>query len=75
MTNFDAIKSEYLPNIEDDDRLLMIKEKLFSLTEAEQRIFLTYLDEGTYAGVARFYGCSSPTAKKYIKRILEKFRE
>lgn len=71
---FSHIEREYLPNIEDTDEMLAIKEKFFNLTEAERRIFMIYLDEGTYSGVAKFFGCSHPTAKKKIKSILEKFK-
>ena len=71
---FSRIEEEYKPNLEDTDEMLAVKEKLFNLTEAERRIFMVYLDEGTYSGVAKFFGCSPPTAKKFIKRIIEKFK-
>lgn len=72
--DFNKIEQEYFPTIEDDDRMADIKERLFNLTEAERRIFLIYLDEGTYAGVAKFFGVSRPTARKYVKKILEKLK-
>lgn len=72
--SFSRIEQEYFPTLEDDDRMLEIKNKLFKLTEAERRIFLIYLDEGTYTGVAKFFGCSAPTAKKKIKNIIEKLK-
>lgn len=71
---FSKIEEEYRPNIEDTDEMLNIKEKFFNLSEAERRIFMVYMDEGTYSGVAKFFGVSCPTAKKYIKRILQKFQ-
>lgn len=70
---FSRIEDEYRPNMDDDDRMLAIKEKFFLLTEPERRIFMVFLDEGTYSGVAKFFGVSNPTAKKYIRRILQKF--
>lgn len=72
--SFNRIEQEYQPTLEDDDRMLGIKEKLFKLTEAERRIFLIYLDEGTYTGVAKFFGVSPPTSKKKIKNIIEKLK-
>lgn len=71
---FSKIEEEYKPNIEDTDEMLAIKEKFFSLTEPERRIFMVYMDEGTYSGVAKFFKVSCPTAKKYIKRIIEKLK-
>lgn len=72
--DFKKIESEYLVGLEDDDLMFEIKSRFFSLTEAERRIFLVYLEEGSYAGVAQFFGVSSPTSKKYIKRIIEKLK-
>lgn len=74
LIDFGKIEEEYIPTLEDDDRMLGIKNKLFKLTEAERRIFLIYLDEGTYSGVAKFFGVCNATAKKYIKNIIEKLK-
>lgn len=71
---FSRIEKEYEYNIEDTDEMYAIKERFFKLSEAERRIFIVYLDEGTYTGVAKFFGCSPPTAKKKIKNIIEKFK-
>lgn len=71
---FSRIEEEYLPNINDTDEILALKNIFFKLPEAERRIFMIYLDEGTYTGVSKFFGCSPPTAKKYIKKIIEKFK-
>lgn len=71
---FSRIEEEYLPNIEDTDETLILKERLFKLSEPERRIFLLYLDEGTYAGVAKIFGVCNITAKKKIKSIIEKLK-
>ena len=54
---------------EDDDRIVRIKEMLKGLRKVERDIFLTYVEEGTYAAVARRYNVSAPTAKTYINAI------
>ena len=59
---------------EDDDMMVNIKEKLRSLRKVERDIFMTYVNEGTYAAVADKYNVSAPTAKSYINIIREKFR-
>ena len=72
--DFKRIEQEYLQTLEDDDRMFAIKERFFALSEAERRIMVVYMEEGTYAGVAKFFGVSSPTSKKKIKRIIEKLK-
>ena len=74
LIDFGKIEQEYFPTLEDDDRMLELKNKLFKLTEAERRIFLIYLDEGTYAGVAKFFGVCNITAKKKVKEIIDKLK-
>lgn len=74
LIDFSKIEQEYIPTIEDDDKMTAIKNRLLTLSEAERRIFLIYLDEGTYAGVAKFFGCCNITAKKKIKAIIEKLK-
>lgn len=72
MINFDGLKEEYALSIEDDDKVASIKEKLFRLSEVEQRIILLYIDCESYSEVARQFHCSAPTVKTYILRIKEK---
>lgn len=59
---------------EDDDRIVRIKEKLKDFRKVERDIFLTYVEEGTYAAVARRYNVSAPTAKTYITMIKNKLK-
>ena len=59
---------------EDDDRIVRIKEMLKGLRKVERDIFLTYVEEGTYAAVARRYNVSAPTAKTYINAIKNKLK-
>lgn len=61
---------EYAPNkMEDDDKMLHIKEAVDSLNTIQKKIFLTYCEIGTYAGTAREFQVCVPTVKKYIKHI------
>lgn len=72
------IKREYTTeeyvtvNKDDDDRLVNIKEKLLNLKKVERDIFLVYVNEGSYAAVAKKYNVSAPTAKTYINIIKSK---
>ena len=58
----------------DDDRLYEIKDALKRLRPVERKIFLTYVELGTYSGVAREFGVSVPTACNYIRNIREKIK-
>lgn len=72
------IKREYTTeeyvtvNKDDDDRLVNIKERLMNLKKVERDIFLVYVNEGSYAAVAKKYNVSAPTAKTYINIIKNK---
>ena len=57
---------------EDDDRMKRIKDALQSLKPVERKIFLTYVESGTYSETARQYNVSVPTAKKYLIEIKNK---
>lgn len=59
---------------EDDDMMVNIKDTLRSLRKVERDIFMTYVNEGTYAAVADKYNVSAPTAKSYINIIREKIK-
>ena len=73
--DFKSIALDYIPNADDDDLLLELKTAIQTeLTEPERRIFLAYLELGSYAAVAREFGVCSVTAKKYIKQIIYKLK-
>lgn len=56
----------------DDDLIVGIKERLMNLKKVERDIFLVYVNEGSYAAVAKKYNVSAPTAKSYISIIKKK---
>lgn len=56
----------------DDDLMVDIKERLLNLKKVERDIFLVYVNEGSYAAVAKKYNVSAPTAKSYINIIKKK---
>lgn len=56
----------------DDDLMACIKERLLNLKKVERDIFLVYVNEGSYAAVAKKYNVSAPTAKSYINIIMNK---
>ena len=57
---------------DDDDRMKRIKDALQSLKPVERKIFLTYVESGTYSETARQYNVSVPTAKRYLIEIKNK---
>lgn len=64
---------DYEPNPDvDDDHILHIKEAVNKLDFVSKKVFLSYCELGTYAALAREYGVSTTTAKKYIETIREK---
>ena len=75
MNNEDLIYyPDYAPDADkDDDEMLHIKEAVDKLPYLDKKVFLQFTElGGTYAAFARFYGCSKPTAKKYIEKIKQK---
>ena len=71
---YDLIAKDYLPNDEDDDRLIVTKECIQALSKMERRILLTYVELQTYAASAKEFHVSPPTFKSYLQGILEKVR-
>lgn len=58
--------------ITDDDTLMVIKEAINKMRPMEQRLWIDYVECGTFAALARKYNVSAPTAKTYIMRLKEK---
>lgn len=73
--DFKILESEYFSRHPDDDDLAVeFKEAVWTeLNEAERRILAVYLEEDMcFACTGRFFGISTPTARKKIKKILYK---
>lgn len=68
----DIYEEEYRPTMEDDDRMYKLKMAIRSLRPVERKIFLTYVESGTYSETARTFHVSVPTAKRYIIEIKER---
>lgn len=58
--------------ITDDDTLIVIKQAIEKMRPMEQRLWVDYVECGTFAALARKYNVSAPTAKTYIMRLKEK---
>ena len=58
--------------ITDDDTLIVIKEAIEKMRPMEQRLWIDYVEFGTFAALARKYNVSAPTAKTYIMRLKDK---
>lgn len=65
--------SDYLiDNEEDDDLIKAVKEEVRSWPPHIQKIWLVYVETGTYAATAREFNVSPPTAKTYITTLRNK---
>lgn len=70
--NYDLIKADYEVNDNDDDEMAILKTAIDKLKPVEKKIFLTYVELGSYAATARQFNVTAPTAKTYINNIKEK---
>lgn len=71
-----AIDEETTPNsFMDDDEMFKIKNIVHTLPPPEKKIFLTYVEKGTYAAVAKTYNVSVTTACNYLKKIIQKIKD
>lgn len=62
-------------NEEDDDEMVLIKEAIKSLTPVQRKIYLLYVETGTYTATANEFGVTVPTIKSYITNINGIIRE
>lgn len=67
------IEEEYLTHNElEDDEIYWTKEALANaLTPYQRKIYITYLENETYAATAKAFKVSTPTAKKYIDKLTD----
>lgn len=65
------IEEEYmLHNEEEDDELYWMKEGLKNcLNSIERKIYITYLENETYAATAKVFNVSTPTVSKYLANL------
>ena len=65
------IEEEYmLHNEEEDDELYWMKEGLKNcLNSIERKIYITYLENETYAATAKVFNVSTPTVSKYLGNL------
>lgn len=71
------IEDEYMMHTDwENDEMYWMKEALKeALTPYQRKIYITYLENGTYAATAKAFGVSTPTAKKYIDKLTNKITE
>lgn len=71
------IEEEYMEhNLYEDDETYWLKEALKNaLTKIERKIFITYLENGTYVKTAKLFKCSIPTVSKYIINLKAKITD
>lgn len=75
-SKYEEYEGDYLTfGMDDDDCLRALREEARSLPLAERRIFIMYVEAGTYSEVAKQLHCSVPTVSKKIRAIKEKLIE
>lgn len=70
----ERIEEEYLIHSPDeDDEMYQLKEALKNaLNPLERKIFITYLEQGTYVQTAKTFKVCVPTVSKYINNLKTK---
>lgn len=73
----ELIEEEYMIHNEgEDDEMYLLKEAVKNaLNPIERKIFLTYVETGTYAEVAKTFKVTAPTVAKYIKALITKITD
>lgn len=71
------LEQEYMEHLEtDNDELYWTKEALKNIfTPVQRKIFITYLELGTYKDTAEAFQVSQPTVQKYIKNLVSIIHE
>lgn len=73
----ELIEEEYLAHTpEEDDEVYLLKEALkHALTPLERKIYITWIENETYAATAKLFKVSIPTLSKYINNLKAKIIE
>lgn len=72
----EMIEEEYMAHLEtDDDELYWTKEAISKMSKLQRKIYVTYLECGSYAGAAKVFQVSVPTLKKYVNNLTAWIRE
>lgn len=72
----EIIEEEYMSHLDtDDDELYWTKEAISKMTKLQRKIYVTYLECGTYAATAKVFKVSVPTLKKYVNNLTAWIRE
>ena len=68
------IEEEYITHNDDEsDELYWCKEALIhAITPLERRIYITYLEQGSYAAASRCFKVCVQTFKKYVNKLKAK---
>lgn len=70
------LEAEYMEHLDtDNDEMYHIKEAIRKLTPLQRKIYVTYLECGTYTDTAKAFKVAVPTVKKYLTRLTERITE
>lgn len=70
----ELIEEEYTTHNDwENDEVYWLKEALLNaLNPLERKIYITYLENGTYAAVAKMFKVTTPTVSRYINNLKTK---
>lgn len=73
--SYEQYEGDYINiGLDDDDCLEGLRERIRALPLPERKIFLMWVELGTYSEVAKILHCSVPTVSSKIRAILEKLK-
>ena len=66
----ELIEEEYIMhNQDEDDELYWTKEAIKALKPFQRKIYLTWLEAGSYTAAAKLFRVATPTLRKYIRSL------
>lgn len=76
MINTKVIEQEYMEHLDSDtDEIYWVKEAIKALSPVQRKIYITYLETGTYSKTAKIFRVTLPTVREYVKKLTASIRE
>lgn len=65
---------DFMPNDEDDDEILELKDKIWCLSPGERNIFLSYCENPNVSSLARMMKCPQALLNNYLNNVKKKLK-
>lgn len=76
MINTKLIEKEYMEHLDSDtDEIYWVKEAIKALSPVQRKIYITWLEQGTYSKTAKIFHVTIPTVREYVKKLTAIIRE